>query len=42
MTTGISLAVTIALGPDSPPDIQPSNEIISAVSIVLTPDHPVP
>jgi D-alanyl-D-alanine carboxypeptidase len=42
MASGISLEVTIALGPDSPPDIQPGNEIVSAVSIVLTPDHPVP
>jgi hypothetical protein len=42
MATGISLEVTIALGADSPPDIQPGNEIISAVSMVLTPDHPLP
>jgi D-alanyl-D-alanine carboxypeptidase len=41
-TTGISLAVTIALGPDSPAKIQPSNEIITAISKLLTPDHPVP
>lgn len=41
-TTGISLAATISLSPDSPPDIQPSNEIVTAISILLTPGHPVP
>lgn len=41
-TTGISLAVTISLSPASPPDINPSNEIIAEISKLLTPDHPVP
>ena len=41
-STGISLSATIALGPDSPPNIQPSNEIITAISLLLTPGHPVP
>lgn len=41
-TTGISLSATIALSPDSPADIQPSNEIVTAISLLLTPDHPVP
>ncbi len=41
-TTGISLSATISLSPDSPPDIQPSNEIVTAISLLLTPDHPVP
>ena len=41
-TTGISLSATISLSPDSPPDIQPSNDIVTAISILLTPGHPVP
>lgn len=41
-TTGISLAVTLSLSRDSPPGIQPSKEIIAAISKLLTPDHPVP
>jgi D-alanyl-D-alanine carboxypeptidase len=41
-TTGITLSATISLSPDSPPDKQPSNEIITAISMVLTPSHPVP
>jgi CubicO group peptidase (beta-lactamase class C family) len=41
-TTGISLAATISLSPDSPPKIQPSNEIVTEISKLLTPDHPVP
>jgi len=41
-TTGISLSATISLSPDSPPDIQPSNEIVTAISLLLTPGHPVP
>jgi CubicO group peptidase (beta-lactamase class C family) len=41
-TTGISLAATISLSPDTPAGIQPSNEIIRAISMLLTPGHPVP
>ena len=41
-TTGISLAVTISLSPASPPNVQPSNEIIAEISKLLTPGHPVP
>jgi D-alanyl-D-alanine carboxypeptidase len=43
-TTGISLAATISLSPGTPsgPGVQPSNEIITAISKLLTPDHPVP
>ncbi|MEO6565154.1 MAG: serine hydrolase domain-containing protein [Casimicrobiaceae bacterium] len=41
-TTGISLSATISLSPDSPANIQPSNEIITAISMLLTPGHPVP
>lgn len=41
-TTGTSLSATISLSPDSPPNIQPSNEIITAISMILTPGHPVP
>lgn len=41
-TTGITLSATISLSPDSPPDIQPANEIITAISMLLTPGHPVP
>ncbi len=41
-TTGIAIVVTIGLGPDSPAEIQPANEIVTAISKVLTPDHPVP
>ena len=41
-TTGTSLAVTISLSPASPPDVQPANEIITEISKLLTPDHPVP
>jgi hypothetical protein len=41
-TTGISLVATISLSPDTPPGIQPSNEIITAISMLLTPGHPVP
>jgi D-alanyl-D-alanine carboxypeptidase len=42
MTTGIALSATVSLSPDSPPNIQPSNEIVTAISMVLTPSHPVP
>jgi len=42
MTTGIALSATVSLSPDSPPGIQPSNEIVTAISMVLTPSHPVP
>ena len=41
-TTGISIVATIALGPASPPRIQPSNEIVTAISRIVTPGHPVP
>ena len=41
-TTGLSLAATISLSPASPADIQPSIEIIKAISKLLAPDHPVP
>jgi D-alanyl-D-alanine carboxypeptidase len=40
-TTGISLEVTTSLNPRSAPK-QPSNDIISAISRLLTPDHPIP
>lgn len=42
MSTGIALSATVSLSRNSPPDIQPSNEIITAISMVLTPGHPVP
>jgi D-alanyl-D-alanine carboxypeptidase len=41
-STGLTLSATISLSPDSPSDIQPSNEIITAISMILTPGHPVP
>ncbi len=41
-TTGLSLAVTVSLSPASPPEIGPGNEIITEISKLLTPDHPVP
>jgi CubicO group peptidase (beta-lactamase class C family) len=41
-TTGIALSATISLSPDSPAGIQPSDEIVTAISMVLTPSHPVP
>jgi CubicO group peptidase (beta-lactamase class C family) len=40
-TTGISLEVTTSLNPGAAPK-QPSNDIISAMSRLLTPDHPIP
>jgi D-alanyl-D-alanine carboxypeptidase len=40
-TTGISLAVTVTLSKGASPK-NPSAEILSAVSKVLTPDHPIP
>jgi len=40
-TTGISLEVTSSLNRGSAPK-QPSNDIISAMSKLLTPDHPIP
>jgi hypothetical protein len=33
---------TIALGADLPKGAQPSDEIVAALSQILTPDHPVP
>jgi len=41
-TTGISISATVGLGPGSPPGIQPANEIVTAISMLLTPGHPVP
>jgi len=41
-TTGISLAATVSLSSATPPNVQPSNEIITAISKLLTPGHPVP
>lgn len=41
-TTGIALSVTVSLSADSPPDIEPANDIVTALSLVLTPGHPVP
>lgn len=40
-TTGISLAATVSLSPDSPPKISPADEIVFSVSRLLTPDHPI-
>jgi D-alanyl-D-alanine carboxypeptidase len=41
-TTGISLVATVSLSPGTPSNVQPSNEIITELSKLLTPDHPVP
>ena len=41
-TTGTSIVATISLSPDSPSKIPPSDEIVTAISKVLTPDHPGP
>ena len=41
-TTGMSLVVTVSLSPDTPANEQPSNEIVTEISKLLTPDHPVP
>ena len=41
-TTGLSLVATISLSPGTPEKVQPSNEIITEISKLLTPDHPVP
>lgn len=41
-STGLSLVATIALSPGTPPGVQPSDEIITEISKLLTPDHPVP
>jgi len=41
-STGIAIAATISLTPGSPANIQPSDEIVTAISTVLTPGHPVP
>ena len=40
-TTGISLEVTVSLNPRATPK-NPSAELLSAISKVLTPDHPIP
>jgi CubicO group peptidase (beta-lactamase class C family) len=39
--TGVSLAVTVSLNPGAAPK-NPSSEILSAISKLLTPDHPIP
>lgn len=41
-STGISISTTVSLSPESPSNIQPANEIVTAISLVLTPGHPVP
>jgi D-alanyl-D-alanine carboxypeptidase len=41
-TSGTSLVATVSLSPGTPPGAQPSDEIITAISALLTPDHPVP
>ena len=40
--SGTSLVATVSLSPGTPPGAQPSDEIITAISALLTPDHPVP
>lgn len=40
-TTGISLAATVSISPGTPANVQPANEIVTAISKLLTPDHPV-
>lgn len=40
-TTGLSIAATASLSPDSPPRISPADEIVFAVSRLLAPDHPI-
>ena len=40
-TTGIALAATVSLSPDSPSKISPADEIVFAISKLLTPDHPI-
>lgn len=40
-TTGLSLEVTVSLNPGAVPK-NPSAELLSAISKVLTPDHPIP
>lgn len=41
-STGIAISATTSLSTGSPANIQPSNEIVTAISMVLTPSHPVP
>jgi hypothetical protein len=41
-SNGLSLVATIGLSPGSPPGIHPADEIITEISKLLTPDHPVP
>ena len=41
-TTGTSIVATVSLSPGTPKDVEPSNEIITEISKLLTPDHPVP
>jgi hypothetical protein len=38
----LSVVATISLSPGTPPKAQPSNEIITEISKLLTPNHPVP
>ena len=40
--TGTSLVATVSLSPATPPNVQPSDEIITEISKLLMPDHPVP
>jgi D-alanyl-D-alanine carboxypeptidase len=40
-TTGFTIAATVSLSPDSPPKISPADEIVFAISRLLTPDHPI-
>ena len=41
-TTGTSLVATVSLSPGTPPGVKPSDELITALSKLLTPSHPVP
>ncbi len=41
-STGLSLVVTVGLSPGSPPKIYPADELITEISKLLMPDHPVP
>ena len=41
-TTGTSVGATVSLSRASPPGIQPSDEIVAAISTLVTPEHPVP
>jgi hypothetical protein len=41
-STGLSLVVTVGLSSGSPPKIYPADELITEISKLLMPDHPVP